>query len=408
LSIKGYPAHLRCLAVAAAEGPSLRNIVAAWRARFNNGDPFCDVDDEGHELFNLAWALPLPHALLCTVQQWRLYAVPAFEGRRGAGLGLHQVRGWLGLRVAAGAGLVHEDDDADDPDARFSPELLLQLCDVLRRCAEGLVVDMDMIKHHVVSLTATRQRMLRSQLLLSGHVYRMVRLLECMILSGMLKSATELSAAVHSSVRICITEPAVRDHFLGLLKKRQKLPKRSTIYRHRLAAHLCYCLMQQGLTASMLQMPGGVLVYGTMDASPQGGQDLMMIVFCTIQTSEVGVLYDAANALMVAGALQDPRSQEDQDRESDSLGLLTKALQLVPQLPTALGSGRANIIAKCHCLAHACRLMTPSWKACAAYLNSSVSFTGDLGVESHLPQVQVDLRSLFGVWVQQDDESRSV
>ena len=134
----------------------------------------------------------------------------------------------------------------------------------------------------------------------------------------------------------------------------------------------------------------------------------MMIGFCIIQASEVGVLFDAANALMATGALQDPRRPEDQDSECASMTLLTKALQLVPQLPTALGSGRAGIIAKCHCLAHACRLMTPSWKACAAVLNSSVSFTGDLGVESHLPQVQVDLRRLFGMWVQHDDESRYV
>ena len=71
-----------------------------------------------------------------------------------------------------------------------------------------------------------------------------------------------------------------------------------------------------------------------------------MIGLCIIQASEVGALFDSADALMVTGALQDPRSQEDQDRECRSMGLLTKALQLVPQLPTALGSGRAGIIAK--------------------------------------------------------------
>ena len=236
----------------------------------------------------------------------------------------------------------------------------------------------------------------------------MDRLLECMLLSGLMKSSTELGLAVCTSICICITEPAVREHFLHLLDNIQKLPKRTTIYRHRLTAHLGYCLLQQEQTAAMLQMPGGTLVYGTMDASPLGGQDLMMIGLCIIQASEVGALFDSADALMVTGALQDPRSQEDQDRECRSMGLLTRALQLVPQLPTALGSGRAGIIAKCHCLVHACRLITPSWKASAALFNSSVSFTGDLGVESHLSQVQVDLRRLFGMWVQQDDESRYV
>lgn len=72
-------------------------------------------------------------------------------------------------------------------------------------------------------------------------------------------------------------------------------------------------------------------------------------------------------------------------------------------VPTSVGSGRGNIFAKVHCLVHAFRLSCKSWKQSAALLRSVVSFTGDLGTESRLPRVQVDLTRFFGAWVEDSD-----
>ena len=92
-------------------------------------------------------------------------------------MGLHLVRAWLG--EAAVRGVVRADmdegDDADEAESRFSPDVLLQLADVFRRTSLGIMIDGEMIAHHVVWLSAMRRRMLRTQLLFSGHVYRRAR-----------------------------------------------------------------------------------------------------------------------------------------------------------------------------------------------------------------------------------------
>eukprot|EP00969_Alexandrium_andersonii_P373430 15484024-Alexandrium_andersonii.AAC.1 len=109
-------------------------------------------------------------------------------------------------------------------------------------------------------------------------------------------------------------------------------------------------------------------------------------------------MLQAANTLIECG-----QGHGSFDQEIACLKVLVARLPIQAQVPTALGSGRANIFAKTHALIHACRMICPSWLACVRVLNSVVSFTGDLGPESRLPAVHVDLSRFFGPWVVESD-----
>ena len=67
--------------------------------------------------------------------------------------------------------------------------------------------------------------------------------------------------------------------------------------------------------------------------------------------------------------------------------------------PTALGSGRASLRHKMAAVAHSCRLQLNRWIEVPTWLNSTFSWTGDLGVESGVMQFYDDLRGLLGDWI---------
>eukprot|EP00969_Alexandrium_andersonii_P190844 8431098-Alexandrium_andersonii.AAC.1 len=64
-------------------------------------------------------------------------------------------------------------------------------------------------------------------------------------------------------------------------------------------------------------------------------------------------------------------------------------------MPVGVGSGRADLRYKVHALLHSQRLSTESWADAVCLLNSTFSWTGDLGTEARLPRVRVELADLF-------------
>eukprot|EP00971_Amphidinium_carterae_P073852 1460296-Amphidinium_carterae.1 len=65
--------------------------------------------------------------------------------------------------------------------------------------------------------------------------------------------------------------------------------------------------------------------------------------------------------------------------------MLRERLQWHTNIPTGIGSGRADIRYKAHALLHSERLTQPSWAAACSALSRTFTITGDLGTESRIP-----------------------
>lgn len=388
------------------DGRLVREQVAQWRHVHNGGAPLASLaPGADHENVCLSWALPLPHAMLCAARTWPTYAFPLATGRQGAGLGLSLVQHWIqGLRAAApaagnrGAQLL-----APQHAPAMSPDLLQDLADSMRSAVAGLAPGHDLVKFHVSWLQQMRDNMLLEQVRRSRSVFRMADLLQTMLLSGMLRQNDRMKFAIETSLRVAVHEDTLRNYYLTMLRETQTVPGRSTLFRHRLTIHTAFCRFQALELSRMLDTAGGVVRWGTVDTSPQGGHDWVMFGFSTMLSSVAFDSYTSANRLMMLGPRLADLSDAEAQEHATLVELLTSRLQIVQGVPTAVGSGRASMSAKLHCLAHACRLTACSWREVAALLSSTWSFTCDLGTEAAIGTMEADLQSLFGEWVRVAD-----
>eukprot|EP00974_Lingulodinium_polyedra_P022383 2159928-Lingulodinium_polyedra.AAC.1 len=77
---------------------------------------------------------------------------------------------------------------------------------------------------------------------------------------------------------------------------------------------------------------------------------------------------------------------------------LSSWLVMQQGVPTAVGSGRGSARRKLHAVVHSQRLESAGWPSAAKLLNSTVTWTGDLGAESRFWQMRATAPELFGNW----------
>ncbi len=75
-----------------------------------------------------------------------------------------------------------------------------------------------------------------------------------------------------------------------------------------------------------------------------------------------------------------------------------------PGVPCAVGSGRASVAHKVHAVFHSLRLVTNTLAEAVQALNSTLTFTGDLGTESQFCKFHRDARQFYGPWIAAEDE----
>ena len=90
----------------------------------------------------------------------------------------------------------------------------------------------------------------------------------------------------------------------------------------------------------------------------------------------------------------------DIDKEiADARATLASLLILRQGTPVGCGSGRCDVRYKLHGLTHSQRTQSCSWRSITRAMNSTFSFTGDMGTESRLTFCRVKLTDLFGTWI---------
>lgn len=385
----------RCMeARVKASQQTVQELLVDWRNRFNAGRPFCGEDPE-EQGTRLGICMPTPHAILCCCGAWSHWGFPLTAGRQGAGLGLHLIRSWLPPARAI------PDPSVDNPDDglhEMSADFLQGLADIMRVQVAG-GADMGQVQFYINWVQRLRDSMLRHQYGMSQRIYDLGHMIHCMLLSGLLSHRDCLYHALAGSIKAMIKEEQVQNYYLSLMSTGCAVPSQSVLYRHRLTMHLAYCCWAQAVLDEMLQS-GGVVRFGTVDTSPQGSHDWLMAGFCTMKKA------DLSNSFLLANRLHNASGEgEDADVAgcADAIKTLAARLELVPAMPTVVGSGRASLAAKLHCLTHACKMTAKSWRACAAMINSTITWTGDLGTEAGIVEARADLTQLFGQWIVEED-----
>jgi hypothetical protein len=96
-------------------------------------------------------------------------------------------------------------------------------------------------------------------------------------------------------------------------------------------------------------------------------------------------------------------SDLDPEAKKQAAARLAPLLNLSQGVPAAVGAGRQSLRRKIHAVAHSVRLQTKSWRDAVSLLNSTLTWTGDMGVESGFWTFRQDLGILFGDWVKESD-----
>ena len=108
----------------------------------------------------------------------------------------------------------------------------------------------------------------------------------------------------------------------------------------------------------------------------------------------------------VEGEVDEERLRELRQRHGQNM-LAAIRRHVFP--PALIGSRRASLVHKVHCMLHQLRLECGSWRAVNDYLQTVISFTTDHGTEAGLADfVGVEIAKMFPYWQQTytpEDES---
>ena len=345
---------------------------------------------------DLALCLPAPHALLILLKRWPRCGLPqVLQGRRSGA--------WLAGRsllqaIQAEAEQGNDRQIVQNPDWVLDPANILTLARNFQKLVQPVWAGGDEIlqetRQQLAVLQKLRDNMLLDSARLSRMMYDMTHVLECVMLAADLKSADRLPEVLLRCLRLAVSDPAARSFYERMLEESRPAPSKRTLLRHRLTVHVGYlrvrALLLDRLFDATRQAPG-VVRWSTMDASPHKGYEFVLSGHCTMALQDLPAAARHAFVMLSSDASAEARA--------GSVEFLNRRLQLVPAAPAAVGSARQALPYKIKAAAHATRLESNSWSQVAVLLNSTFSWTGDLGTESHICSWRGSLADLFGDWV---------
>lgn len=390
------PSSVRCLAAQIrGEGQVPGISVQTWLEQhgfFANGD--------GPNL-RVALQMPVPHAILCTRDSWKLYCVPFLvKTAKARAIGLTRVPS-LYKDVAHNSFSLRELNWDDQVVATLSPDMLQNLADMLRTLLHGGPDAIGQNLHAeamsmVGNVQHLRDVLVRASARRTTQAFAMDLLLNALLLSGAFSDTQGLRGIISQSLHVAIPDVAARQYFQDRVATPGIVPSARALRKHRLTVAIAFFLHRQRVLQSFLDQ-GECVVYRTVDSSPQGGFDWVMAGCRVLSAGTIRQCYQDA---MTAIRMRDvPDAQEQQH---DILSKLEPILRLHQSAPVAVGSGRCSMLHKLHAVAHSERLHSPSWLATVQLLNSTWSFVGDLGTESMFTQFRGSLKELFGDWIAED------
>jgi hypothetical protein len=382
-------------------GRPLLETLARWRVQY----PMAEQQQQRQpELwhgfsFNIAMSLPAPFAVLCAVGAWKSFVLPFALGRRGGGLGWNLVPS-LTSGLARLAGPVAGNDGDDDHGApSLSPDLLLSCAQFLQKHREALSDDIGDLTFHVSWMLQLRDSMLHDSQLSGRRAYRMNHLINSLALAGYARDSHDLRDLCVQAINTVVREAQLRSYFQNMLTNTAHIiPSSTTLYRHRLTMHMGFSLYMGKQMQNMMESPGGMCCWQTVDSSPHMNFDWVLTGMATMRTCDLQESFQHAMILLSS----DPEEVRPEVR--DAARHLALKLALVPGVPTAVASGKAGLAAKMHATIHSRRLTSMSWKGAVRTMNSTASWVGDLGTEARFCRFRGHIKDMFGQWAVDADQ----
>ena len=379
--------HQRCMQNESTDEELTRATIDRWSVRW----PIADTPTR------LVSFLYSPHLILI-LSMWPTIAFQYAFGRRGRGLRCNLAKpllaGYIDVAPAPPQG---RDAPAFDFDIAMSPDLLLDVADTLRSLVQPGQLPQSLIDSasaHALWFQKVRDNLIRQQLGQAKACFQMAFLIDCVILSGLIRGSSSLRDIVETSLRIAIRDERLISHFREQLAAPRALPSRPTLERHRVTLHIGLALHQQQRNAEA-DAAGGQFHWATMDSSPVGHFEWLLHGFQSIKK------HDLAHAFYLANRCW--QGHVSADEESACLRELRSLCVLEQQAPGALGSGRCSLRHKMHVVSHSARMVSSTWAGAAKRISNVFSWTGDLGTESGVSNFYDDMRSLHGAWIVMSD-----
>ena len=360
----------------------------------------------------LAVYVPCPHALLLLQGTWLRYGFPrVLQGR--------QAGAWFqGRELLEAAGVAGPAQNISPAEiARrtatwtLDPENILRLGANLRdlinpTSPESIQAAMSAATDHMLVLHKIRERMLLQSARMSQNVYDLEQIVQFVMIASGLRSAEHMDVLLRQCLHVCVQDPTIRNHFEARLSQERAVPSPTTLRRHRLTLLMGFQRVRARMLDEMLDRArgSGIVRWSTIDASPHKGYDFVLQGHSTRLVDELPEAWRHAEVLL----LQEPNDAANLGQETSSRKFLKPRLELVPGVPTAVGSGRASVLHKIKAAAHSERLQANSWGQVAVLMNSTFSRTGDLGTESRMCGWEGNLDVLMGTWVADADGVKEV
>lgn len=288
---------------------------------------------------------------------------------------------------------------AGDDDDRAGRRMRLESMVAWLRCADDMADSTCLLESRI----ERRQFGEWNEDLCQFVAYRTGFLLECLILSFDLRSASTLSSSLQHAVRTL--PPAWSSSLKALLHGSHSMPAPATMSRARLYVDVGFMLYKQAYFSRLLgerQLP---VVYGLVDSSPQGGRNWELTQIDYIAGADLLECVDFARQLALHEVDSLEECPEHERLRSRVAALISR--HVLP--PTALGTRKAGLASKLHAVCHSIRLECPDWHTASQFCKSFCSLTSDMGTEMDLNAVQgLDVSSAFPYWcsvhMQADDD----
>ena len=186
--------------------------------------------------------------------------------------------------------------------------------------------------------------------------YKTGFLLECLVLSFGLRSASTLPVTVKHAIRVL--PPVWVASLTKLMQGDRTLPSAATLSRARLYVDVGYMVYLQQVHAGMLDATEPPVLFGLVDSSPQGGRNWELFEMYGVLGSNLNRCAELAREMkghIVHGA------DDCEEHERARAGVTEMIFHHVFP-PTALGTRRTTLAMKLHAVAHALRLESTCWQ----------------------------------------------
>ena len=262
-----------------------------------------------------------------------------------------------------------------------------ELTDDFRRALPHLPPDLNAAyRKHLAVLEAQYNERQRSAMKNMKQRYAIDSIVQCVLMSALLRSSKLLRDAIAASCRLALPAHLADDVIKMLQTKEIRLPGPDKLSRSRVCVDMAFQFWLREKYFSSAVLPN-LAVSVLIDSSSQFGRDYELALLTSTDLQQCGQLMKSMtrsyDQLSLAPELRIIDFAVEQELIEDMLSMV----RVTVLTPTALGRARCKLSDKLHAFLHAMRLLVPSLQDLSVLLRGVVSFCTDLGTEAGIASV---------------------